>query len=113
MKPFKQFAARDFRALLPEDIYLLHSVGEVYDIIAPMQQPAVPMSSNRYHPPLLGKPSEQLLHRLLAMFHSRPFIYSRFTPSGSVAIVRAQNDRYVDVVFRYVALQCVVVLFAV
>lgn len=42
-----------------------------------------------------------LIHTLLSMFHSRPFIKSRFAPQGVVACVRATSDFYYDIVFRY------------
>ena len=43
-----------------------------------------------------------MIHRLLAMFSARPFVYTRFGPQGSVAIVRAYNEKYVDIMFRSV-----------
>ena len=44
--------------------------------------------------------SEILLHQVLSLLHSRPFIFSRFAPQGTTATVRAYNDKYVHVVFR-------------
>lgn len=35
------------------------------------------------------------------MFHPRPFIKSRFAPQGTVACIRASNDFYYDIVFRW------------
>lgn len=42
-----------------------------------------------------------LIHSLLSMFHPRPFIKSRFAPQGTVACIRASNDFYYDIVFRW------------
>lgn len=42
-----------------------------------------------------------LIHSLLSMFHPRPFIKSRFAPQGTVACIRASNDFYYDIAFRW------------
>ena len=55
----------------------------------------------RHLPPKLFADGEILIHRLLSMFHPRPFVMSRFAPQGSVACVRAFNADYLDIVFRY------------
>jgi len=57
------------------------------------------LSSNRYFPPRVSN-KEVILHRLLGLFHPRPFVHMRFAPQGAVATVRAENERWVDVVFR-------------
>jgi hypothetical protein len=36
------------------------------------------------------------------MFHQRPFLINRFPPTGGVAMVRAYNDDYIEIVYRYV-----------
>lgn len=50
-------------------------------------------------------PLQVLIHSLLSMFHPRPFIKSRFAPQGAVACIRASNDFYYDIVFRWGAIQ--------
>ena len=57
------------------------------------------LSSNRYVPPRI-EGSTVIVHRLLAMFHPRPFIMMRFEPRGSMACVRAYNNEYVDIYYR-------------
>lgn len=42
-----------------------------------------------------------LIHSLLSMFHPRPFVKSRFAPQGAVACIRASNNFYYDIVFRW------------
>ena len=59
----------------------------------------IDLSSNRYFPPLV-KENHVIFHRLLAMFHRRPFVFTRFKPRGGVAIVRAMNMEYMDIAFR-------------
>ena len=45
-----------------------------------------------------------IFHRLLSMFHVRPFILSRFPPQGTAAVVRAQCGPFLDIYFRFVFL---------
>uniref|UniRef100_A0A8C4N505 Selenoprotein N n=1 Tax=Eptatretus burgeri TaxID=7764 RepID=A0A8C4N505_EPTBU len=40
------------------------------------------------------------LHKLLSMFHPRPFVKSRFSPQGAIASIRAMNDRFYEIFFR-------------
>jgi hypothetical protein len=35
------------------------------------------------------------------MFHPRPFLYSRFPPQGAVACVRAENEKFLEIQFRW------------
>lgn len=58
------------------------------------------LTSNRYYPtPVKGRLS--ILYKLLSMFHPRPFLLTRFGPQGTVACVRAENQDYWDIVFRF------------
>lgn len=53
----------------------------------------------RYYPPDVL--SENIIfHRLLSMFHQRPFIFTRFPPQGTVAVVRARHGSLLDIYFR-------------
>lgn len=101
-KQWKNFAVDHLRPFLPSDPYLLEDVGEVYYLITPERHLTKegPLSSNRYIPPTLVRDQEVMVHRLLSMFHPRPFVFSRFAPQGSIAVVRALNKKYVDIVFR-------------
>ena len=58
-------------------------------------------SPSRYYPPDVAH-EHIIFHRLLAMFHSRPFIQSRFPPQGTVAVIRARHGRFLDIHFRFV-----------
>ena len=56
-----------------------------------------------YFPPVLVREREIFVHRLLSMFHERPFVMSRFGPQGAVGCVRAINLEYIEVVFRCIS----------
>uniref|UniRef100_A0A7M7PUL0 EF-hand domain-containing protein n=1 Tax=Strongylocentrotus purpuratus TaxID=7668 RepID=A0A7M7PUL0_STRPU len=91
------FPASAFRPLLPENHV---QVSKVYTIIkSKLNMMTNQLSSNRYFPPRV-KGKEIIVHRLLSVFHSRPFIHSRFGPQGTVAVVKAVSADYVDIVFR-------------
>lgn len=57
------------------------------------------LTSDRYYPPLI-KGRLAIIYRLLAMFHPRPFLLTRFGPQGTVACIRAENKDYLDIIFR-------------
>ncbi|KAL5008485.1 hypothetical protein ScPMuIL_014066 [Solemya velum] len=96
------FAVRHFQVFFPNNPQLLIDVGEVYGIIeaessglwAPLHLP-----SHRYFPPKV-ETDVMAIHRLLSLFHPRPFILTRFGPQGSAACIRAYNNDYLDIVFR-------------
>lgn len=91
------FPASAFRPFLPE--YGI-KVGKPYFIVSSkLNLLTNQLSSNRYFPPRV-KGKGAIVHRLLSVFHSRPFIHSRFGPQGTVAVVRALSKDYVDIVFR-------------
>ncbi|KAK2147360.1 hypothetical protein LSH36_557g01040 [Paralvinella palmiformis] len=101
VKQWKNFAVNHLKPFLPNDPYLLEDVGEAYHLISSqLDARRAPLSSNRYLPPPLVRDQEVMIHRLLSMFHPRPFVFSRFAPQGSVAIVRASSKKYVDIMFR-------------
>lgn len=59
--------------------------------------------TSRHGSPL---PSPQvIIHRLLSMFHPRPFVKTRFAPQGAVACLTAISDFYYTVMFRCVVLR--------
>lgn len=96
------FGVQHFTGFLPPDDSYMKDLGSVYDIY---KVDGVTLfghtrdSSNRYYPPKV-KDSLVGIHRLLTMFHPRPFLQTRFAPQGSVACIRAVNDQYIDIVFR-------------
>ena len=104
---WKNFGVGQLNGLLPQDPSLLDKLGEVYWLLEPPEELKMgpSLSSNRYYPPMLVDESEIIIHRLLAMVHPRPFVLTRFAPQGSVACVRAYNDRFIDIVFRSVGFQ--------
>ncbi|KAK2106205.1 hypothetical protein P7K49_015719 [Saguinus oedipus] len=57
------------------------------------------LSNNRFYPPP-PKGKEVIIHRLLSMFHPRPFVKTRFAPQGAVACLTAVSDFYYTVMFR-------------
>jgi len=59
------------------------------------------LSSNRYNPREPNHPVERVMFNLLKMFHPRPFVWMRFQPQGGAAVVRAVNDVYYDIFFRF------------
>lgn len=98
------FAVRHFRGFFPNDPKFLIDVGQVYDIIK--AQPGqlwapIHLPSHRYFPPKVNSDT-MAVHRLLSLFHPRPFIFTRFGPQGSAACIRAYNNQYLDIVFRLV-----------
>jgi len=59
------------------------------------------LSSNRYNPREPSHPVERIMFNLLKMFHPRPFVWIRFQPQGGAAVIRAVNDVYYDIFFRF------------
>lgn len=99
---WQNFGASHFKPFLPRDESMLDPPGQVYYIIpVPKEMARGPtLSSNRYFPPKLVRDTEIIIHRLLSMFHSHPFVYMRFAAQGSIACVRAVSEKYVDIIFR-------------
>ena len=59
------------------------------------------MNFYRYYPPDVAQ-EHIICHRLLSMFHPRPFIFSRFPPQGTIAVIRARHGSLLDIYFRFV-----------
>ena len=87
---------------MPSQYYIEHP-GEGYTVVDSqegfIERLRGDISSNRYYPPRVEE-KDIVVHRLLSMFHPRPFLLTRFGPRGSLACVRAYNDEYIDIVFR-------------
>ncbi|KAM9037298.1 selenoprotein N isoform X1 [Sarcophilus harrisii] len=88
------FSAQKFFIFLPpkEDLKL----GEPWWII-PNEVKHLP--STRFYPPR-SKRKEDLIFKLLSMFHPRLFVKTRFGPRGTVACLMAISDLYYTVAFR-------------
>ena len=106
LKPRKEwmnFAVRHFSPFLPPES-LYNAVGEVYYITEERLDMfnfiGGDLSSNRYFPPHVDDGNVGI-HRMLSMFHAHPFIINRFGPRGAVGIIRAKNEKYLDIVFRF------------
>ncbi|KAG8443513.1 hypothetical protein GDO86_012059 [Hymenochirus boettgeri] len=96
--PDSVFYARQFKVFLPPKNKM--ELGSPWWVI-PSELSIFTgyLSNNRFYPPPI-KGKEVIIHKLLSMFHPRPFIKTRFAPQGTVACVRATSDFYYDVVFR-------------
>ncbi|CAF2881893.1 unnamed protein product [Rotaria sp. Silwood2] len=95
--PRLNFAARHFKSFLPKKPI---EIGKPYWIIEGNKQQFVEhLPANRYYPPDVSH-EHIIFHRLLSMFHPRPFIFTRFPPQGTVAVVRARHGSLLDIYFR-------------
>lgn len=45
-------------------------------------------------------PVQVIIHKLLSMFHPRPFVKTRFAPQGAVACIQASSSFYYTIAFR-------------
>ncbi|CAI5781587.1 EF-hand domain-containing protein [Podarcis lilfordi] len=57
------------------------------------------LPNNRFYPPA-PKGKEVIIHKLLSMFHPRPFVKTRFAPQGAVACIQAVAEFYYKIAFR-------------
>lgn len=96
------FAVQHFKAFFPSLYYIEHP-GEVYTVVDQearfVDRLRGDLTSNRYYPPRV-EDKNIIIHRLLSMFHPRPFLMMRFGPRGTLACVRAYSEAYIDIVFR-------------
>lgn len=91
----KSFNTIDFSTFLPP--LKKPELGQAWRIHDP---PDFDYKNNRFFPPV-PHPRVALLSEMLRMFHPRPFMDIRFKPRGTVAVVRAQNDQFFDIAFRF------------
>lgn len=97
-KPEASFSVEVFKTFLPKRLNV--NLGEPWMIVTPDVSRFGPdLSSNRYTPPKVFG-DQIVIHYLLQMFHPRPFMYSRFPPQGTVACIRAENNKFLEVEFR-------------
>ncbi|GIY57372.1 selenoprotein N [Caerostris darwini] len=100
-KPNKErhpFGANSFSLFLPPRKNV--QPGYTWWIVEPkIDKNSPPLSNQRYYPPQVPE-NLLVLHALLSLFHPHPFLWTRFQPQGTVAIVRAIEDNFYDIMFR-------------
>ncbi|KAG8194591.1 hypothetical protein JTE90_013327 [Oedothorax gibbosus] len=98
-RPFKEkhpFGSKAFSTFLPSESDV--KPGYTWWIVEPSKY-AGPPPNRRYFPTKVPQ-KLLILHALLSLFHPQPFLWTRFTPQGTVAIVRAASDNFYDIIFR-------------
>ena len=96
-KLLQSYGTGNFKFFMPPD--LNYPIGDTYTILSPLPVDAPGMHMYRYHP-FQPPPKEVFLFALLSQFHPYVFLQSRYGPRGSMAVVRARNDRYLDIMMR-------------
>uniref|UniRef100_H2Z5F9 EF-hand domain-containing protein n=1 Tax=Ciona savignyi TaxID=51511 RepID=H2Z5F9_CIOSA len=78
-KPEIELFAKEFKIFLPPNSSQM--IGDAYWVV---EKPTniEELTGNRYRSPLPKTKAEKLLHKLMSMFHSRPFVTMRFSPHG-------------------------------
>lgn len=96
--PMSMMLAQQFKAFLPSKNKL--EVGDTWWIIpSELNIFTGYLPNNRFYPPA-PKGKEIIIHKLLSMFHPRPFVKTRFAPQGAVACVQAVAEFYYKIAFR-------------
>ena len=98
---FHTFAVKNFKSFLPPSTGYPGN-GEPYYIVDSEFRGTVP-HMNYYHP-LKPRDNEVFLQALLSMLHPNAFVNCRFGPRGTVALVRAENKDYYDILIRLVGI---------
>eukprot|EP00731_Ephydatia_muelleri_P027941 Em0019g814a len=96
-KLLQSYGTGNFKFFMPPD--LNYPIGDTYTILSPLPVDAPGMHMYRYHP-FQPPPREVFLFALLSQFHPYVFLQSRYGPRGSMAVVRARNNRYLDIMMR-------------
>ncbi|KFV75122.1 Selenoprotein N, partial [Dryobates pubescens] len=96
--PLSVLLARQFKAFLPPKNKV--DLGDPWWIIpSELNIFTGYLPNNRFYPPP-PKGKEVLIHKLLSMFHPRPFVKTRFAPQGAVACIQAISTFYYTIAFR-------------
>uniref|UniRef100_A0A8C3SDR1 Selenoprotein N n=1 Tax=Chelydra serpentina TaxID=8475 RepID=A0A8C3SDR1_CHESE len=96
--PMSVMFARQFKAFLPPKNKI--ELGDPWWIIpSELNIFTGYLSNNRFYPPV-PKGKEIVIHKLLSMFHPRPFVKTRFAPQGAVACIQAISEFYYMIAFR-------------
>uniref|UniRef100_K7FNJ2 EF-hand domain-containing protein n=1 Tax=Pelodiscus sinensis TaxID=13735 RepID=K7FNJ2_PELSI len=96
--PVSVMSAKQFKAFLPPKNKL--ELGDPWWIIPSELNIFTGYLSNNRFKPSGGKNAEILIHKLLSMFHPRPFVKTRFAPQGAVACVQAISEFYYLIALR-------------
>jgi len=88
------YGTKNFKIFFPAYGDLV--VGKPYYIIKSNLQ----FFSQNRHRPSWPEQQEALIFSLLSMFHRNVFLIGRFGPQGSVGVIRAMNEKTVDIMFR-------------
>ena len=103
VKNFKQFTPPPERRL-GEPYFIVPQKKDNEFITELMMSDTTPYK----HAPPNPKSNEVFLHVLMLQLHKYPFVHLRFGPRGTVGIVRAENNKYWDILIRFVCvLPCV------
>lgn len=98
------FGAKSFSVFLPENEYF--KVGSPWWIVEPkLDKYSRPLSSERHFPSVIKKKYHPLF-ALLSLFHPQPFLWTRFAPQGTAAVIRAMSKDFYDIIFRYASQRC-------
>lgn len=92
----KDYAARNFDIFYPPSVDW--AVGKVYSII-PDNGYRTGVYMHSYHPPQ-PRVEEQFMYALFSQLHPNTFVYTRFGPHGTKAVIRARNGPLLDIVLR-------------
>lgn len=95
--PIHTFGTRNFKIFLPPSG---KEIGEPYYVIDSEYFGRRP-HMNVYYPPA-PRGNEVFLHALLSMLHPNIFVNTRFGPRGTLALLRAENEKYYDIVIRLI-----------
>ncbi|KAF7242400.1 Selenoprotein N [Varanus komodoensis] len=96
--PLSVMFAQQFKAFLPPKNKL--DPGDLWWVIpSELNIFTGYLPNNRFYPPA-PKGKEIIIHKLLSMFHPRPFVKTRFAPQGAVACIQAVADFYYKIAFR-------------
>ncbi|CAM2104786.1 unnamed protein product [Caretta caretta] len=96
--PMSIMFAKQFKAFLPPKNKI--ELGDPWWIIpSELNIFTGYLSNNRFYPPV-PKGKEIVIHKLLSMFHPRPFVKTRFAPQGAVACIQAISEFYYRIAFR-------------
>lgn len=94
----QMYSTNNFATFYPPSMD--YPLGKVYSIIHDDGDRAgVYMHS--YHPPQ-PMPGEHFLYALLSQLHPNTFVYTRFGPRGTNAVIRGRNGPVLDIVLRFV-----------
>ncbi len=104
--PVVEYGVKNFAAFAPPNPDW--SIGNTYYVVEAgstniiYEMASSHLSPFRYYPPAPETSKEVLVHSLMLQLHKSPFVHLRFGPRGTLAVLRAQNDQYWDIVFRWV-----------